>query len=203
MAKSSRSSVRKTNNAKLKSRVFGPVEAARTQRLSARLLDLASQSKPPRTEMEVEKDSKEQSNTEAAESEPAAEGASSQLLSPPLRSLFKHTEQGTSHDLFYQILGVCSDIRGFSPEGDLLFDFDPAIENEDFAMSQANAFAEPSAMDVDGARGATEDKPSKTALKKRAERTHNRHRKPANNIAFPKYHKGKKGSAGITQKGKR
>ncbi|KAL2350496.1 hypothetical protein BJ546DRAFT_1068123 [Cryomyces antarcticus] len=188
MAKSSRSSVRKTNNAKLKSRVFGPVEAARTQRLSARLLELASQSKPPRTEMEVEKDSKEQSNTEAAESEPAAEGASSQLLSPPLRSLFKHTEQGTSHDLFYQILGVCSDIRGFSPEGDLLFDFDPAMWG---------------AMDVDGARGATEDKPSKTALKKRAERTHNRHRKPANNIAFPKYHKGKKGSAGITQKGKR
>ncbi|TKA72270.1 hypothetical protein B0A49_03482 [Cryomyces minteri] len=170
MAKSSRSSVRKTNNAKLKSRVFGPVEAARTQRLSARLLELASQPKPPRTEMEVGEDSKEQSNTEAAENEPAAE------------------EQGTSHDLFYQILGVCSDIRGFSPEGDLLFDFDPAMWD---------------AMDVDGARGATEDKPSKTALKKRAERTHNRHRKPANNIAFPKYQKGKKGSAGITKKGKR
>jgi hypothetical protein len=45
MAKGARSSTRKANNAKLKSRVFGPVETARTERLSAKLLELASQPK--------------------------------------------------------------------------------------------------------------------------------------------------------------
>ncbi|KAH8821520.1 hypothetical protein F5884DRAFT_90358 [Xylogone sp. PMI_703] len=46
MAKSARASTKKTNNSKLKARVFGPVENARTERLSAKLLELASQSKP-------------------------------------------------------------------------------------------------------------------------------------------------------------
>lgn len=55
MAKGARASVRKTNNKALKSRVFGPAEDARTQRLSAKLLELASQPKPPRAEMDVEK----------------------------------------------------------------------------------------------------------------------------------------------------
>ena len=42
MAKSARASVKKTNRAALKAKVFGPVEDARTQRLSAKLLELAS-----------------------------------------------------------------------------------------------------------------------------------------------------------------
>jgi len=46
MAKSARASKIKMNNSKLKSRVFGPVETARTERLSAKLLELASQPKP-------------------------------------------------------------------------------------------------------------------------------------------------------------
>lgn len=54
MAKGARSSIRKNNNTKLKARVFGPVENARTQRLSAKLLELASQPKAPKFEMEVE-----------------------------------------------------------------------------------------------------------------------------------------------------
>lgn len=52
MAKGARSSVRKTNNRALKSRVFGPVEDARTARLSQKLLELASQPKTARTESE-------------------------------------------------------------------------------------------------------------------------------------------------------
>ena len=56
MAKSSRSSAVKKNNQRLKKHVFGPIEAARNERLSAKLLELASQPKPPRTEMEVEQD---------------------------------------------------------------------------------------------------------------------------------------------------
>lgn len=58
MAKSQRSSVTKANNQRLKKNVFGPVEAARQQRLSARLLEIASQPKPvPEKEM---KDTNEQ-----------------------------------------------------------------------------------------------------------------------------------------------
>lgn len=53
MAKGSRASTIKANNAKLKSGVFGPIETERTARLSAKLLELASQPKPvPRTRKE-------------------------------------------------------------------------------------------------------------------------------------------------------
>ncbi|KAH7041132.1 uncharacterized protein B0I36DRAFT_312205 [Microdochium trichocladiopsis] len=46
MAKSSRSSTRKANNQRLKANVFGPVESARAERLSAKLLEIAAQPKP-------------------------------------------------------------------------------------------------------------------------------------------------------------
>ena len=42
MAKGLRSSRNKTNNLKLRSKVFGPVEDARKERLSAKLHELAS-----------------------------------------------------------------------------------------------------------------------------------------------------------------
>jgi len=66
MAKSSRSSRLKKNNQGLKKRVFGPVEAARSERLSAKLLALAQQPKPPRAEMEVENDGKPGKNRVAS-----------------------------------------------------------------------------------------------------------------------------------------
>lgn len=43
MAKSVRSSTKKRNHAKLRSTVFGPVVDARTERLSAKLQELAAQ----------------------------------------------------------------------------------------------------------------------------------------------------------------
>lgn len=46
MAKSVRASVQKRNKAKLRSAVFGPAVDARTERLSAKLQELASQPKP-------------------------------------------------------------------------------------------------------------------------------------------------------------
>ncbi|KAI9749629.1 MAG: hypothetical protein M1815_002373 [Lichina confinis] len=46
MAKGLRASRRKTNNSKLRAKVFKPVEDARTKRLSAKLLELASAVKP-------------------------------------------------------------------------------------------------------------------------------------------------------------
>ncbi|KAK0623226.1 hypothetical protein B0T14DRAFT_515650 [Immersiella caudata] len=54
MAKSSRSSAIKGNNQRLKKNVFGPVESARAERLSAKLLEIAAQPKPQKdVEMEV------------------------------------------------------------------------------------------------------------------------------------------------------
>ena len=46
MAKSSRASSRKANNQRLKKNVFGPIESARAERLSTKLLELAAQPKP-------------------------------------------------------------------------------------------------------------------------------------------------------------
>jgi len=54
MAKSSRASSRKSNNQKLKKNVFGPIETARAERLSAKLLELASTPKEtPAKEVEM------------------------------------------------------------------------------------------------------------------------------------------------------
>ncbi|ROT38813.1 hypothetical protein SODALDRAFT_333440 [Sodiomyces alkalinus F11] len=46
MAKSARASSRKANNQRLKKNVFGPVEAARAERLSAKLQELVAKEKP-------------------------------------------------------------------------------------------------------------------------------------------------------------
>lgn len=73
MAKSSRSSVRKANNQRLKRNVFGPVEAARNERLSAKLVELASQPKPEQpeaSEMRVVDEAEEEE--EASKDEGAA-----------------------------------------------------------------------------------------------------------------------------------
>ncbi|KAH7140581.1 hypothetical protein EDB81DRAFT_798261 [Dactylonectria macrodidyma] len=67
MAKSARSSSRKANNQRLAANVFGPVEAARAERLHAKLLELAKQPKPESADIamdaedgisEVDKDAK-------------------------------------------------------------------------------------------------------------------------------------------------
>lgn len=46
MAKSSRSSAIKANNQRKAANINGPVEAARLERLSARLMEIANQPKP-------------------------------------------------------------------------------------------------------------------------------------------------------------
>ena len=66
MAKSARASKVKSNNQKLKQNVFGPVEKARTERLSAKLQELISQPKASEAKKEVEMADVE----EGAESEP-------------------------------------------------------------------------------------------------------------------------------------
>lgn len=59
MAKSVRASVSKRNRANLRKKVFGPVVDARTERLAAKLQEIASQPKPVAKKSEDEMDSDE------------------------------------------------------------------------------------------------------------------------------------------------
>lgn len=65
MAKSIRSSTKKRNHAKLRSTVFGPVVDARTERLSAKLQELAAQP----LKIETTKDTSEENAKPEAEVE--------------------------------------------------------------------------------------------------------------------------------------
>ncbi|MCJ1419383.1 hypothetical protein MMC32_005738 [Xylographa parallela] len=74
MAKGLRASTKKANRVKLRSKVFGPVEDARTQRLSAKLLELASKPKDEDVRMEEDTATVDQKQQEKeASSEPIAE----------------------------------------------------------------------------------------------------------------------------------
>lgn len=84
MAKSSRASTTKANNQRLKAKVFGPIEAARQERLSAKLLEIASQPKPV-PEKEMKDDEEPRETEEKAEQESKAddsECAPGKLLPP-------------------------------------------------------------------------------------------------------------------------
>lgn len=87
MAKGLRSSVKKSNRSKLRARVFGPVEAARNERLHAKLLEAVQAPKPdPPKKSEMEVDSAD-----------SAEGESSPH---PLRTLpFSSTTTTTSSSI--------------------------------------------------------------------------------------------------------
>jgi hypothetical protein len=61
MAKGLRASTRKRNNAKLRATVFGPAYDARTERLSAKLQELASQPRPDQERL-MEVDSSDKDN---------------------------------------------------------------------------------------------------------------------------------------------
>jgi hypothetical protein len=69
MAKSSRASSRKANNQRLKAKVFGPVELARNERLSAKLLELAAAPKPEQPDeanMDVVDEDEDNNTTKAS-----------------------------------------------------------------------------------------------------------------------------------------
>jgi hypothetical protein len=152
MAKGLRSSIKKSNRSKLRARVFGPVEAARNERLSAKLLELAQQPKPERpqkSEMEVDSEgttlhtglaSKTLANTEISESANAAVEdkeddypKGSCFLTAPIPASLMYTmpdtQLSTQDDQaergLYHLLGLSSDILGFTTSGDLKFAFDP------------------------------------------------------------------------------
>lgn len=99
MAKGLRASRTKKNNQALSKRVFGPVEAARNERLSAKLLALAQQPKAPREEMEIEKGRQtehmrihaadtETCSTESADKDSGAAAEGTPSLSIPIPQSF-------------------------------------------------------------------------------------------------------------------
>ncbi|KAI6767881.1 hypothetical protein HG530_005890 [Fusarium avenaceum] len=69
MAKSARASTRKANNRRLVKNVFGPAEAARNERLSAKLLEVAKQPKPESSDVNMNNSAQnEEINDDANES---------------------------------------------------------------------------------------------------------------------------------------
>ena len=82
MAKGARASSIKTNNAALKKKVFGPVETSRTERLSAKLLELASQPKPEQVKEYVAMDVQESMHDFPSELWPLLIESASYLRSP-------------------------------------------------------------------------------------------------------------------------
>jgi hypothetical protein len=132
MAKGLRASVKKNNRTKLRSSVFGPVEAARAERLHAKLLETISQPKPEAKKADTDVDSADSTKGEAQ----LPKGSC--LLSAKIpRSLSHPTSTSTntldpkslaqdsfdSRNLFFY-LGLCSDIVGFTEEGNLKCAFD-------------------------------------------------------------------------------
>lgn len=101
MAKGARASSIKANNTALKTKVFGPVETARTERLSAKLLALAAAPRPS-----VQKDTGDV--TMNVEGKAAALVVEVKLTSPidaaapaPLKSALKVTKQADGKSPLY------------------------------------------------------------------------------------------------------
>ncbi|KAJ5936459.1 hypothetical protein N7454_005094 [Penicillium verhagenii] len=97
MAKSIRASVGKRNRATLRKKVFGPVVDARTERLAAKLQELASQPRPKnpeksKSEMEVESDEAANQNS-GAKAAPTDEAMDIDIKSSKKRSKFGRVQK--------------------------------------------------------------------------------------------------------------
>lgn len=88
MAKSIRSSTKKRNHAKLRSTVFGPVVDARTERLSAKLQELAAQ--PLKTE--PTKDAAEGSTKAETQAEDESDSKRTNPTAGTFLAIFIHVE---------------------------------------------------------------------------------------------------------------
>jgi hypothetical protein len=154
MAKGLRATTKKNNRTKIRSRVYAPVDQARTARLSAKLLELASQPRAAKTDMEV--DPERGMSDLSAQISPSlftkthnfapvtaqqqdaqqTEGVSYRISCPVPVSLSdsegeseggEETLQdayGDGDEMFYHLLGLCTDIDGFGGGGQLLMRLD-------------------------------------------------------------------------------
>ncbi|KAI9790357.1 MAG: hypothetical protein M1816_005175 [Peltula sp. TS41687] len=101
MAKSLRASNKKGNKARLRSKVFGPVEDARTERLSAKLLELATSAMPvatPESTMDIDKTAAEEEKSMAPKERPvnSDEMDVDDVVSHPVKSSTNKKGQSSS-----------------------------------------------------------------------------------------------------------
>ncbi|KAI2487329.1 DUF2423 domain containing protein [Pyrenophora tritici-repentis] len=175
MAKGARASSKKANRTKLRARVFGPVEAARAERLHAKLLETIQQTKPEKTQMDTTQDT---NTTDDASKEEDLPKGSSILTAPIPRSLSdsSHTHLDSAQDCDLRNLcfhlGLCSDIVGFTDNGDLKFAFDPLPPH------WLN-------MDVDGATTTSSEAKNSRKNKDKSQSRKQLRRKPQNKVSFP------------------
>ncbi|PVI07606.1 hypothetical protein DM02DRAFT_580214 [Periconia macrospinosa] len=184
MAKGLRASTKKSNRSALRSRVFEPVENARLERLHQKLLEAAQQPKPENPKKnDMELDAPEETNDAASNEEDFPKG-SSHNLAAVIPSSFLHdttTTQSPSYsemaaeacidddfEHLYHLLGLSSDIVGFTPDGQLELAFDPLP---------------PHHMDVDGDATSTKSKQKDRKAMRKARKL--RRTKPKNAIRFP------------------
>jgi hypothetical protein len=144
MAKGLRASSERANRRKLRAGVFGPVEKARAERLHAKMLEIIQSEKPaPPKNKGVDTDGMlsllaaaySPANitvaTADATKDDLAKGSSFLTAAIP-RSLSDDStkpldpaqESCQLRNLCFH-LGLCSDVVGFSEQGDLTFAFDP------------------------------------------------------------------------------
>lgn len=143
MAKGARASSKKANRTKLRARVFGPAEKARAERIHAKLLETIRQPKPEKPEMDTAEDCESchpslssapadnfTAPADATKEDDFPKGSSFLTaripcsLSDPTAQLEAAHENCALRNLCFH-LGLCSDVVGFTEQGDLQFAFDP------------------------------------------------------------------------------
>ncbi|KAF2866505.1 hypothetical protein BDV95DRAFT_584030 [Massariosphaeria phaeospora] len=140
MAKGLRSSVKKSNRTKLRARVFRPVEDARAERLHAKLLDTLQQPKreqpAKKTEMDIDDAPATAPDTDDKNAQAEFPKGSCFFSAEIPDSFFDYrhsrdppakttpTDRRQSRNL-YLYLGLCSDVAGFTSNGDLTLAYEP------------------------------------------------------------------------------
>lgn len=144
MAKGLRASSERANRRKLRTGVFGPVEKARAERLHAKMLEIINSEKPappknkgantegtpplhssPNTLANPPTATAEETQDDLAKGSSFLTAAIPRSLSDDSPKPFDpaHESRQLGNLCFY--LGLCSDVVGFSEQGDLTFAFDP------------------------------------------------------------------------------
>ncbi|KAK6541662.1 hypothetical protein TWF694_007454 [Orbilia ellipsospora] len=128
MAKSARASTKKTARSRIRSTVYAPVEQARLERLSARLMASIAQSSTPRTTSAdhmdeddlVDATTRQEQHTEDQAFKAAQQGNLFFDLPLPLSLMDEDSSGDESEDeAFYRAIGLFGDIQGFGMDNTL------------------------------------------------------------------------------------
>ncbi|KAF2203439.1 hypothetical protein GQ43DRAFT_461571 [Delitschia confertaspora ATCC 74209] len=168
MAKGLRASVKKSNRQKLRTKVFAPVNDARTQRLHEKLLELVQQPKPELVKdqsMEVDSADDEATKAENGYAKAQSRVAHSAMMSP--RATFYGRALDSAQTL----------------SGSLKTDTCSSLLNVFSKLVLTRIYSE---MDVDGDAAATTTSSSNLKNKKINKSKLKKRQKPRNQISFPK-----------------